>query len=268
MKTTTQTFQLTPAAAETYEAAFVPAFFAQWVPPLLDLAGVGPGQRILDVACGTGIVARLAADRAGDGAVTGLDLNPAMLDVARRVRPGITWCQGDAVELPFPDGSFDAVLCQMALMFVPDPERAVAEMVRVAAPGGTVGIDVPAALADQEAFAPFVAMAAGHVGPAAADLLTAYFRCGDVERLDSFLRGAGLADLTVRTVTGRYRFPSVDAAVTTEVESTPLVERLDAATYARIRAGAHEVWRSFLTATGELDAPFATHLVVARKPAG
>lgn len=265
MESPTETFRISTAAAEAYEAGFVPAFFAQWVAPLLDAAAVAPGMRVLDVACGTGVVAREAADRVGDAAVTGLDVNPAMLAVARRVRPGLGWCEGDAADLPFPDGSFDAVLCQMALMFVPDPARAVREMARVAAPGGVVAIDVPAGLAEQEAFAPFVDMVAGHAGRAGADLLTAYFACGDRDTLVALMGAAGLRDVTARTVPGRYRFPSVDAAVSTEVESTPLLDRIDDATYARIRSDAHELWRAFTDASGALDAPFAAHVVTARK---
>lgn len=266
MDTTAETFQISAEAAEAYEAAFVPAFFAQWVPLLLDAAGVRPGGRVLDVACGTGVVARGAADRVGEHAVTGLDANAAMLAVARRVRPGITWLRGDAADLPFPDGSFDVVLCQMALMFFPDPARAVGEMARVTAAGGTVAIDVPSVLADQEAFAAFVEMVARHASPEAAHLLTTYFACGDLDRLTGLLTAAGLVDVTARTEPGRYRAPSIDVAVTTEVESTPLLERIDEPTYARIRADAHTVWRPYTTAGGALDAPFATHVVTARRP--
>jgi len=265
--TSNEAFQISAAAAEAYEAAFVPAFFAQWVPPLLDLADVGPGQRVLDVACGTGVVARGAADRTGDaGTVTGVDLNPAMLVVAGRVRPDLTWCQGDAADLPFPTGTFDAVLCQMALMFLPDRAQAVREMARVVAPGGVVAIAVPAALSEQEAFAPFVAMAARHAGPAAATLLGAYFGCGDRRGLTTLLADAGLHEIAAGTVTGRYRFPSVDAAVTTEVESTPLRSRINEDTYARIRRDACEVWAPFTTSDAALDAPFKTYLLAGRKP--
>ena len=141
----TETFQLSAVAAEAYESTFVPALFAEWAPHLCDLAGVRPGQRVLDVACGTGIVARVAADRlAGAGRVVGVDLNEAMLAVARRVRPDLEWRQGDAEALPFPPASFDRVLCQMALMFFPDRARALREMRRVAAPDGVAAFVVPA----------------------------------------------------------------------------------------------------------------------------
>jgi len=264
---TPERFQLGSAAAEAYEAQFVPALFAQWVAPLLDLAGVRAGQRVLDVACGTGVVARAAADRTGREAdVIGVDLNEAMLAVARRIRPGIGWQASDVTDLPFPGGTFDAVLCQMALMFFPDRHAAMAEIARVVAPGGVAAIAVPASLDDQEAFAPFVELASAQAGPAAAALLSTYFTCGDLDELTRLASAAGLHDVASRTITGRYRFGSIDAAVTTEVESTPLIDRIDTQVYQRIRDGARELWQPFVTPTGALDAPFTAHLVVGRKP--
>lgn len=95
----TETFQISPEQAEMYEAKYVPAIFAQWAPLLLDAAQVTTGQRVLDVACGTGILARSAADRVGpSGAVTGLDLNEGMLTVARRLAPDVEWRRGDAAD--------------------------------------------------------------------------------------------------------------------------------------------------------------------------
>ena len=160
-----ESFQIPIEAAEAYEATFVPAFFAQWAPILCDAAGIGAGHKVLDVACGTGIVARTAAERAGAAQVTGVDLNEAMLTVARRVRADIDWRHGDAAALPLADRSFDAVLCQMALMFFPDRIGALREMARVAAPSGTVAVLVPAGLGAQPAYGPFVDMAARHAGP-------------------------------------------------------------------------------------------------------
>ena len=113
-------FEIPLQAAEIYESAFVPAFFAQWAPIVCDAARIRPGRRVLDVACGTGIVARTAADRVDPGgAVTGIDTNEAMLTVARRVGPEVDFRCADAAALPFDDASFDAVTCQMALMFFP-----------------------------------------------------------------------------------------------------------------------------------------------------
>jgi ubiquinone/menaquinone biosynthesis C-methylase UbiE len=266
MQSSTETFRISMAAAEIYESKFVPALFAEWAPHLADVAGVRSGQAVLDVACGTGIVARTVADRLGPGGrVVGLDLNPAMLAVARRVRPDIEWREGDAAALPFPDGSFDAVLCQMALMFFPDRAGALREMRRVAGAGGTVAIAVPAHLPAQPAYAPFVEMAARHAGPDALSLLGAYFACGDLAALTSLLESAGLSVVASRTRLGRVRFASVDEFVAAEVESTPLGSRIDKEAYARIRAGAREVLRPFVTPAGRLEVPLAGHLVAGRR---
>jgi ubiquinone/menaquinone biosynthesis C-methylase UbiE len=252
-------------AAEVYEARFVPAFFAEWAPHLVDLAGVAPGQVVLDVACGTGIVARTAADRLGaTGRVVGVDLNDAMLAVARRVRPELEWRQGDVRALPFADRSFDTVLCQMALMFFPDRAAALREMRRVVAEGGTVAVLVPAHLDTQPAYGPFVEMAAHHAGPDAASLLSAYFACGRLEALTALVEAAGLRVTQTRTRLGRAKFPSVDEFVTTEVKGTPLGGRISAAAYERIRAGAGEVLRPFVTAAG-LEVPLEGHLVAGRR---
>lgn len=261
-----ESFQIPIEAAEAYEAAFVPGFFAQWAPILCDAAGVAANQPILDVACGTGIVARTAADRVGAEHVTGVDRNEAMLTVARRVRPEITWRLGDAVALPFEDGSFDAVLCQMALMFFPDRVAALQEMARVAAPGGMVAVLVPSSLGAQPAYGPFVDMAAQYAGSEARSLLSAYFACGDLGELAGLFEKAGLPAPTTGTHLGTARFPSVDALVSTEVQSTPLGERITTEVYNQIRAGAGHVFAPFTTAGGRLEAPFEVHVAAARRP--
>ena len=257
-------FQITVEAAEAYESAFVPALFAQWAPPLCAAAGITRGSRVLDVACGTGIVARTAADIAGPGAVTGLDLNEAMLTVARRVRPDCTWLQGDVAAMPLPDAAFDVVVCQMAMMFFPDRGGALREMARVAAPGGTVAVLVPSQLDAQPAYGPFVDMAARHAGTQALALLSTYFSCG-VAELRSLCSAAGLSVTAAGPRAGTVTFPSVDAMVATEVESTPLREHLDEPTYRQIRAGARETLAPFTGADGSVTAPFECQVVAARR---
>jgi ubiquinone/menaquinone biosynthesis C-methylase UbiE len=122
-------WQLAHDAAVAYENDFVPAIFAQWPPVLAEIAGMGSGDRVLDVACGTGILAREALARVGpSGRVTGLDLNEGMLAVARQLRPEIDWRHGDAAKLPFEDSAFDVVVSQFALMFFPDRVAALREM--------------------------------------------------------------------------------------------------------------------------------------------
>jgi ubiquinone/menaquinone biosynthesis C-methylase UbiE len=268
MQTASETFRISPAAAELYESQFVPALFAEWAPHLTELAGIAPGQAVLDVACGTGIVARtVAAVQRGKGRVVGLDLNEAMLDVARRVRPEIEWRHGDAAHLPFPDGSFDVALCQMAFMFFPDRSQVLKEMARVVTAAGTVAFSVPSRLESQPAYAPFVELAARHAGPEAIGLLGTYFASGDLDELRRLIASTGLYVAAVRTHVGTVKCPSVDAFVATEVESTPLRERISDAVYARIREGAREVLRPFTNPGGAAEIPLEGHVIAARKRA-
>ena len=194
--TTTVSFkQYSGNAAENYERYFVPTIGKPFATACLDAAGLRQGERVLDVACGTGVVTRLAADRVGrDGAVAGLDINPAMLAVARSLPTSgaaIEWYEGNAESLPLPDGSFDVVLSSLGMQFVPDKASALREMRRVLAPDGrlavaTVGPTSPL-------FAILERALARHVNPEAAGFMRMVFSLYETG-------GAGEAD-------GRRRVP-------------------------------------------------------------
>ncbi len=262
----TDTFQIALETAEAYEAAFVPSLFAHLAPPLIDLAEVTVGDRVLDVACGTGIVARTAADRTGPtGRVVGLDLNEAMLTVARRVRPDLDWRRGDATSLPFPDASFDVALCQSGLMFVRDPAAAVDELARVVGPAGRVAVQVWSSLDRQTAIQPLADAVARHAGPDAVDLISTYFRLGNHEQFTGLFTQAGLRVTDVRTLPATVRAPTVDDYITTEVESTPLIERISDDVYRRIREEARGGLARYCDESGALALPLEAFLVAARR---
>ena len=263
----TETFQLTPEQARAYEELFVPALFAQWAPMMVDLANLREGQRVLDVACGTGVAARAAADGVGStGAVVGLDLNPAMLDVASRVRPEIEWRQGDAAELPFSGKSFDAVLCQSALFFFPDLNRALAEMVRVLRPGGVVVIQTYAELADQVAYREFDAIVRRTAPDASLDLLDTYWSMGNLPELTSALQRSGLRVVETRTTQGTVGYGTVENLVQIEIKGTPLAERLSQAQIEEILAGSAAHLREYINPQRGLEMPITAHLIAARRP--
>ena len=137
------------SAPENYQRYFVPVIGGPFAEDLIAEAALRPGERVLDVACGTGVVARLAAERVGPGGtVAALDLNPAMLSVARSIPStgaAIRWYETSAESIPLPDDAFDVVLCQLGLQFVADKGAALREMRRVLAPGGRVLRDHAAA---------------------------------------------------------------------------------------------------------------------------
>jgi SAM-dependent methyltransferase len=134
----------TPSFAEMYERELVGPLFRPWAELLIERVAPVSGEHVLDVACGTGILARLARERVGAaGRVVGVDLSPIMLGVAKQVGPGIEWREGNAVSLPLAEGEiFDVVLCHQGLQFFPDRAAAAREMRRALAPNGRLAIGV------------------------------------------------------------------------------------------------------------------------------
>jgi SAM-dependent methyltransferase len=262
MTSSVETFQLSVEAAEVYESSFVPALFAEWAAHLVEAAGIVPGQAVLDVACGTGIVARTAADRMGDrGRVVGLDVNQGMLTVAGRLRPDIEWRQGDAGDLPFEAGSFDAVLCQSGLMFFPDRAGALREMARVATAGGTVAVQVWDCLEAQEGFGAMYDALSEHLGAEAMKLESVYWALGDLDLMGSLFQAAGLEVTGVQTRASTVRYGSASEAVATEIEATPLAERIDQDAYRRLLEVGARAMRPFEVDGGRIELPIKGHLI-------
>ncbi len=259
----TETFQISGEQAEAYEERFVPALFRQWVDPVLEAADVGPGDRMLDVACGTGVVARAATDRvAPDGSVTGVDLNPAMLAVARRIAPEIDWQQGDVAALPFGDDAFDVATCQAAIFFFPNLTGALSEMRRVTRHGGRLAVQAFSSLPAQPAYGPWVDMVARYAGPDAADLLGTYWTHGDLEVTRGRCADAGLHVTAAHEHIRPAYFPNIETMVLTEVNATPLRDRLDQADLDLILAESHEVLGEF-GHEGRLVIPLAGYVLAA-----
>lgn len=263
--TATETFQITSEQAELYEERFVPALFANWADVVLDAAAVRAGQDVLDVACGTGIVARRAAQRTGTaGQVTGVDLNSAMLAVAARVRPDLTWQQGDAAALPFASDSFDVVTCQAGAMFFPDPDGALREMERVTRPDGVVAVQVFDSREDQPAYGPWIDMVARHAGQDVLQMLGTYWVHGDRELMRGRCAAAGLRVTAIHDHERPATFPSVEAMVLTEVNATPLADRLSQAELEAIIADSYEVYAPFRAADDQqLTIPLSGYVLVA-----
>ncbi len=259
----TEQFLISAEQAEAYEERFVPALFRQWVEPVLQVAEVGPGDRLLDVACGTGVVARSAAERvAPHGKVTGVDLNPAMLAVARRAAPEIDWRQGDVAALPFGERAFDVVTCQAAIFFFPDPTGALNEMRRVTRPGGRVVVQSFSSLSTQPAYGPWVDMVAQYAGPEAVELLGTYWTLGDPEIMRGRFANAGLRVTAAHEHIRPAYFPNIQTMVLTEVNSTPLRDRLHQADLDKILAESHEVLAQFVQGD-RLVIPLAGYVLAA-----
>jgi SAM-dependent methyltransferase len=189
-------------AAEAYEAYLVPNVFGPWAWEVMRQARLQPGQRVLDIACGTGVAARFAAPAVGTaGEVVGIDKDDAMLDVARglpaldRAAP-MTWQQADAMSLPFPEARFDVALCFEGIQFLPDRAKGLAEFRRVLRSGGRLIGTIWGALEENPGYhaigdgvSQFVSPEAGRLPP---------FLLHDRAEIQALLAGAGFTDISVK----------------------------------------------------------------------
>lgn len=257
--------QVTGDAAVVYEEFFVPALFAEWAPRVATLARIARGSRVLDVACGTGVLAREAARLAGAGAVVGLDVNPGMLAVARRIEPGIDWRTGRAEELPFDSGSFDVVVSQFGLMFFADQTRALDEMWRVLRPGGTLVTAVWARLEDTPGYAKMVELVRRLFGGEIADELRAPFSLGESSVLRAVFDKSAVTTPRVETVAGTARFASIADWVRTEIRGWTLADKLDDDQF-RVLAREAEIALAEFRHEGGVTFASPAHLVLSTKP--
>lgn len=253
---------------EVYERMLVPAIFEQWTQRVADAAGIQAGQRVLDVACGTGVLARAVARRVGNsGSIAGLDLNPEMLAVGRRIAPRIEWTEGDAASLPFPDKSFDAVVSQFGMMFFPDRVQAIAEMKRVLKKGGRLAVAVFDSLERLPAYASMCEVLQRVVGDEAAGALRSPFVLGDTEALLGGFREAGFPSATVASHESTEVFKSIEELVRANVDGWfPLAGiRLDEKTRKALIGETGRALASYVLPAGSVEYEVRVHIVSAGK---
>jgi SAM-dependent methyltransferase len=234
---------------ETYENFFVPHIGRPIARDLIDNASLQPGERVLDVGCGTAIVARLAREKIDDARLAGLDPNPGMLDFAKRVagERGIEWHQASAESMPLEDEAFDVVLSQMALQFVPDKAAAMREMARVLAAGGRLVLNVVGPR--PEAFAHLAESLETHISPESSKFVNGVFSLYEAGELENLVGGAGLTNVEVSTSIKTLSLPEPEDALWGYVYSTPLgplVANASEEARSALQKDVVDKWRAFV----------------------
>ncbi len=236
---------------ENYEKFFVPAIGGPLANDLIALACLQPGERILDVACGTGVVTRLAANEVGQqGTAAGLDVNPDMLSVARAVTPNefaIDWYESSAEAIPLPDASFDVVLCQMGLQFIPNKRKALEEIRRIVRPGGRVVLNLPGPT--PALFATLGEALAKQFDLKCAGFVDVVFSLHDADELRDLMSDAGFTDVDIQKTNKTLRLPAPQDFLWQYIHSTPLATFVTKASEAQRDALQNEItarWQEFV----------------------
>jgi SAM-dependent methyltransferase len=255
-------------AGRGYESLFVPALFAHWTRHLIHGAGVKEGTRVLDVACGTGVLARSALAVTGRaGRVFGADPAPGMLAVANEIEPGIEWicCSAEALEMA--DEQVDCLISQFGMMFFQDRQQAANEMFRVLGPRGSLAIAVWRSVDHNPAYGDIIAVLEEQVGTAAADALRLPYSLGDADSVTAVLADAGFEEITVAAKTEMAAFPSSRQMVEAELRGwLPLFDIfLSEDEISAILLASDQTLGKYAGPSGEAVFPTSAHIFTARK---
>jgi ubiquinone/menaquinone biosynthesis C-methylase UbiE len=266
---TNEQWQLTMKAAELYERCPARYILGPWAPLLVETARLAVGERVLDVACGTGVVARAAAERVGRGGrVVGIDLNPGMIAVAQSLPAidgaPIEWLERSALDLGLEDASFNVVLCQQGLQFFPDKAVALREMHRVLAGNGRLALSVWNNVgiyntAVSGALAQFV-------GSDVAARFNASRKTPTADELRRLVTEAGFSDVEVSISRINVHLPRIDKFVVDHLAATPVATAVAAAdAEARKQVGASVMEQLLSYADGDgITYPEETYVLTAQ----
>jgi ubiquinone/menaquinone biosynthesis C-methylase UbiE len=247
--------EITDSYVRTHEQYLVPAIYAQWAVRVAEIAKIELGQHVLDVATGTGTLARAAQLETGlTGRVVGLDASEKMLESAHRQSRAIEWKYGDATAMPFEKNEFDRVICQFGLMFIANRVAAIKEMLRVCKPNGLVVLATWGPLPHGEAYDTMTQLIQQHRGYKAASRLSIPWTLGKPGVMDALLLSSGVNEYECHERVGQARYPSIQSFVETHLRLAGEFDDLDKQDFAEIMNTAYAKLTRFAATGGQLVA--------------
>ena len=220
-------WQLGDDGPEAYETFVVPAYTGIWADEIVDRACLRPGEKVIDVACGTGLVARRAAGILGGcERVHGIDVNGAMIKKAGEIERGIKWQHCDVTGMPFPDNHFDVVFCQQGLQYFPDPSLALNKMHRVLAENGRILLTVWRPVQYSPFYDSLCSVLGKYLDGKAAAMLSAAFEFGGPGKLKSLFADAGFRAVDISIVIKQMCCSPFDAFISGSMTATPFFQEI------------------------------------------
>jgi len=253
-----------------YESHLVPLIFEPYAADLANRLSARPVSRVLEIAAGTGVVTRELAKRLDESVqIVATDLNQAMLDqaIATGTQRPVEWRQADAMQLPFPDQNFDAVICQFGVMFFPDKPKAFAEARRVLKPGGVLMFNAWDRIEENE-FSDVVTKALAKLFPDDPPLFMARTPHGYHDRalIQRDLASAGFTKPPdIESLDARSRAPSPQIAAIAYCQGTPLRGEIEARAPSRLEEITGIVAQAIADRFGDasVDGKIRAHIVLA-----
>lgn len=255
-------YQLDLDAAKFYETHFVPTIFKNWSEILLDKTPLKFSDKLLDVACGTGIVARQARKRELHiDNIYGIDLNQGMIKVAEELAPGINWVQGSADEMTFENDFFDKVVCQFGLMFFPKKVNALNELNRVRKKDGKIIMGIWNSLEENEAYYDLLELVEEVLDSETAEILKAPFKLGKKEDICELIEQSELTNYNIETVISEIQFPSIKYWIDCDIKASTIANSISDEQYKMLLSRGQNKLSKYIPNEDFVNIKMSAHLV-------
>ncbi len=261
-------WQLSGDGPSAYEKYIVPAYTGAWAKEIVNRACLNEGEKILDVACGTGLVARIAAEKQScSDLIFGVDVNEVMIKKAQEIEKGISWHNNDVTDLPFFDNFFDVILCQQGLQYFPGSDLALKEMNRVLAENGRILISVWRPIKYSPFYESLCKILEEYVDANAGSMLSAAFAFGDYEKLKSLFVNAGFNNININIVVKQMSYSPFEEFVIGGIMASPFSKDIQRMQESKQEEMLLEIYNSNLNYIDDngLAAPMESYIVNAKK---